>query len=80
MSEPRTASLAEATDETASGKTPPGWCCAPLPAVAEINPTNPTLVPADDAIVSFIPMAAVAAISGQVKLSERRPWKTVRKG
>ncbi len=80
MSEPRTASFAEAADETASDKTPPGWCCVPLPAVAEINPTNPTRVPADDATVSFIPMAAVAAISGQVELSERRPWKDVRKG
>ena len=79
MSEPMTASLAEVADETASGKAPPGWCRVPLPAVAEINPTNPTRVPADDATVSFIPMAAVAAISGQVELSQRRPWKAVRK-
>lgn len=59
---------------------PRSWCAAPLLDVADINPTNPACVPSDDALVSFIPMAAVEAMTGQIELSERRIWKDVRKG
>lgn len=59
---------------------PPGWTKHPLPEVVGLNPTNPAVVPADGAVVSFVPMAAVTAITGEVDLAERREWAQVKKG
>lgn len=59
---------------------PPGWFNSPLLDVVEINPPNPVRLPADADPVSFVPMAAVTAISGEVDLSEQRRWGQVKKG
>jgi len=59
---------------------PAGWCQAPLPYVAEINPPNPTDPPDEDALVSFIPMASVEALSGRIDTSKTRVWREVKKG
>lgn len=59
---------------------PPGWVTAPLSDVAEVNPPNPNSVPADDALVSFVPMAAVEAATGRLDPEERRAWGDVRTG
>jgi type I restriction enzyme, S subunit len=59
---------------------PSGWCEAGLSEVAQINPPNPTELPADDALVSFVPMASVEALRDHLDASEVRPWHEVRKG
>lgn len=59
---------------------PSGWVRARLAEVAAINPRNPDALPAADTIVSFVPMAAVHAMSGRIDTHETRPWRAVRKG
>lgn len=59
---------------------PLGWIEAALPEVAEVNPSNPKLLPADDVPVSFIPMSAVDTLSGRLDPSDVRPWSQVKKG
>ncbi len=59
---------------------PPGWCEAALPEVAEVNPPNPNDPPADESLVSFIPMASVEALSGRMDARDVRPWEQVKKG
>jgi type I restriction enzyme S subunit len=48
--------------------------------VAEINPPQPDHAVADDAQVSFVPMAAVEERTGRLDPSETRAWGDVRKG
>lgn len=59
---------------------PGGWVEARLSDVTQINPPNPEVRPDDDALVSFVPMAAVRAMGAGIDTSETRPWRTVRKG
>lgn len=59
---------------------PEGWVEARLSDVTQINPPNPEIRPDDDALVSFVPMAAVRAMGAGIDTSETRPWRTVRKG
>ena len=59
---------------------PEGWVEARLSEVTQINPPNPEVRPDDDALVSFVPMAAVRAMGAGIDTSETRPWRTVRKG
>ena len=59
---------------------PGGWVEARLSEVTQINPPNPEVRPDDDALVSFVPMAAVRAMGAGIDTSETRPWRTVRKG
>ena len=59
---------------------PNGWITCRVPDIAEINPSNPAAVPADDTLVSFVPMAAITPFSGQIDLSEQRVWAEVKKG
>ncbi|PWB41004.1 MAG: restriction endonuclease subunit S [Rhodocyclales bacterium] len=52
----------------------------PLLEVAELNPRKLSCPPADDEMVSFVPMKAVEEESGRINTSEQRPWLAVRKG
>jgi len=59
---------------------PAGWCEAPLPQVAHVNPAHPIETPDDDTLVSFVPMASVETLSGRLDASNHRPWHEVKKG
>lgn len=59
---------------------PTNWCEVALPEVAEINPPNPAVQVTDDTQVSFVPMAAVEALTGRLNASAVRPWHQVKKG
>jgi len=59
---------------------PPGWTEAALPDIAEVNPPNPSSLLTDDTLVSFVPMAAVEALSGRLDASNIQPWNRVKKG
>lgn len=51
-----------------------------LSDVAQINPRFDKSSLADDALVSFVPMAAVGAADGQIDASTTRPFGEVKKG
>lgn len=51
-----------------------------LSEVAQINPRFDKSSLADDALVSFVPMAAVGAADGQIDASTARPFSEVKKG
>ena len=59
---------------------PRGWAITPLSDIAEINPRGPDRLPNDADLVSFVPMAAVEAMSGRLSSRDLREWKTVKKG
>jgi type I restriction enzyme S subunit len=59
---------------------PTGWAAATLGEIAVLNPRSFTSEPADDDIVSFVPMAAVEEESGRLDASRGRPWAEVSKG
>ncbi|RJP71386.1 MAG: hypothetical protein C4532_07640 [Candidatus Abyssobacteria bacterium SURF_17] len=59
---------------------PDRWCLASLSEVAEINPAQLDIIPDDQGLVSFVPMAAAEALTGRLDPSEARPWGTVKKG
>ena len=48
---------------------PSNWVEAPLTEVTDLNPSNPELVPTDDTLVSFVPMAAVEENTGRMDAS-----------
>ena len=62
-------------------KIPENWALIPLTEIADINPPKP---PKDafpqDTLFSFIPMAAIDAIKGEISEYETRPFKKVLKG
>jgi type I restriction enzyme S subunit len=59
---------------------PRGWTVAPLSEVVTLNPRGFSKNPGDDELLSFIPMAAVGAQTGQVDLAQTRTWKSIRSG
>ena len=59
---------------------PNGWVWSPLAGVAAINPPTDFDSLPDEAEIPFIPMAAVAAETGTIDASLRRPVAAVRKG
>lgn len=59
---------------------PSGWADVPLTDIADVNPANPDAVPADDTLVSFVPMALVEELTGRLDPSKHRPWREVKKG
>ncbi len=59
---------------------PIGWCVCTFPDAVEINPSQPECIPDDSDMVSFLPMAAVEAISGRLNLSDIRSWGRIKKG
>lgn len=66
-------------DSVVPSELPKGWQWVSHGAIAEINPKLPFDV-ADDTLVSFIPMPAVEAVSGQVDCSAIRKYAEVKKG
>jgi len=50
---------------------PGGWVEARLSEVTQINPPNPEVRPDDDALVSFVPMAAVRAMGAGIDTIHR---------
>ncbi|WIG97930.1 hypothetical protein [Myxococcus sp. SDU36] len=59
---------------------PSNWAVALLSKVAEINPPNPSKVPPDAALVSFVPMAAVEEMTGRMDVTVAKQWSEVRRG
>ena len=59
---------------------PRGWAIARLGDMAAINPSRPDIIPSDEQLVTFLPMAAVEPMSNLVDLSAQRVWSDVRKG
>ena len=59
---------------------PHGWAIARLSEIADINPPLPDPLPGDSDFVSFVPMAAVEAMSGRLSPQDRREWRAVKKG
>lgn len=60
-------------------KPEPGMSSAKLGHVAQINPRSDASLAPDD-IVSFVPMAAVSAVTASVEAEERRNYAEVAKG
>ena len=59
---------------------PPGWTKASLQDVCVINPrVNKDSIEAEQ-LVSFVPMSAVEAGTGNIDVAETRPFSSVRKG
>lgn len=62
-------------------RVPATWRRARLGEVCEINPRLPPEAKLDDdTIVSFVPMAAVSEISGEITTAEERQYQDVKKG
>lgn len=59
---------------------PESWEVSTLGEVAEINPSSSTVVAEDGQAVTFLPMAAVEEISGNVDISGQRAFGEVKKG
>jgi type I restriction enzyme, S subunit len=56
------------------------WCRVRLDNVADINPKLDKTEIEDDTIVSFVPMTAVEAESGNIDVSQTRQFRHVKKG
>ena len=61
-------------------KIPQGWVEAHISDIADVNPSNPVQVPSPETEVSFVPMATVETITGNMHPEEIRPWNKVRTG
>lgn len=59
---------------------PRGWADVALSEIADINPPKPDVVPSDDTLVSFVPMALVEELSGRLDPGSHRKWRDVKKG
>jgi len=59
---------------------PASWATAQIGDVTEVNPPGSTTVAAEDALVSFVPMAAVSELSGHIDLSTKKQFAQVKKG
>jgi type I restriction enzyme S subunit len=59
---------------------PEGWVWTPLGDVCAINPRHERNALPDEALVSFVPMAAVDQNSGSIPRSSVRPYGEIRKG
>lgn len=59
---------------------PDGWTWSTLGEATALNPRRWDQTPADDEVVSFVPMAAVEAGTGKLDPSAARPWGEVKKG
>lgn len=56
------------------------WTTAAIGDIADVNPPGSLTIANDEDEVTFIPMAAVTELSGQVDLSDQRKFKDVKKG
>lgn len=59
---------------------PKGWAKAPLPLIAEINPSRGTITNPLESPVHFVPMASVSEEFGGIDVSTFRPLSEVQKG
>jgi type I restriction enzyme, S subunit len=59
---------------------PTGWAEAPLPLIAEINPSRGVITNPPDSPVHFVPMASVSEEFGGIDVSTCRPFGEVQKG
>ncbi len=59
---------------------PPGWTDAALEELVHINPPGSSMAVPDEQHVSFVPMAAVEALSGRIDTSGTRAFGEVKKG
>ena len=59
---------------------PAGWVTATIGEACLVNPRSFTDSVEDDTSISFVPMAAVEAVTGQIDLSQVRVYGEVKKG
>ena len=59
---------------------PPGWANTPLDEICTINPRVDKNSIDNDSVVSFVPMPAVEAETGQIDVSKTRSFGAVRQG
>lgn len=59
---------------------PSGWAEVKLAQIAEINPPGMSTVVPDEQPVTFVPMAAVEAMTGRIDVSVTRAFGDVKKG
>jgi type I restriction enzyme S subunit len=62
------------------GELPPGWAWGRIDEICNVNPATDTSELPPDVDVAFVPMAAVAELSGRVNAEIRRPLTEVSKG
>lgn len=72
--------VAEEVQETKESSLPPDWSYLPLSDVVDINPKLDKKQFSDDLAVSFVPMPAVEAESGEIDVSAVRTFGEVKKG
>lgn len=72
--------VAEEVQETKESSLPPNWSYLPLSDVVDINPRLDKKQFSDDLAVSFVPMPAVEAESGEIDVSAIRTFGEVKKG
>lgn len=59
---------------------PPGWGTASLETICDINPTTDISGLSGDAAITFVPMAAVGALTNTVDTSTTRPLREITTG
>ena len=72
-------SLAEHKAES-TGTTPSGWRLVRLDQVAQVNPRRPRLSIDPEALVTFLPMAAVSEDCSGITTRAKRPYRELSKG
>jgi type I restriction enzyme S subunit len=63
-----------------SDQLPDLWTYTKIGDVAAVNPPGSTVTAYDEQLVTFLPMAAVAELTGRVDMSMQRPFGEVKKG
>lgn len=63
-----------------SDQLPDLWTEAKIGDVAVVNPLGSTVTADDEQLVTFLPMAAIAELTGRVDMSMQRPFGEVKKG
>ncbi len=72
---------AEAVESsTVTKNLPDDWRWVRLADICEVNPRRPELTRSDDALTTFIPMAAVDDITHTVAQPEQKPYASIRRG
>ena len=56
---------------------PTGWRTSTIGDIAEVNPRSFSIPPANEDLVSFLPMQAIHEGDGQLDLGRARPWREV---
>jgi type I restriction enzyme S subunit len=67
-------------DALANEGLPPGWGTAPLETISDINPATDISALTSETAITFVPMAAVGALTNTVDTSTTRPLREITTG